>query len=279
MPGIEAVLPLASAALLPASSMLAQRLAARRSPFAAGHHHLNVSHPAAHLRFWVDLLGGEVAGFGETDVVKLPDTLLFLREQAPIAGSSGSTADHLAFGVPDLDDLLRRMKSAGVEVVTPRVVAGCEGDIHRSPSQDVRLAFVEGPDAMRVELMEDGELRGTIIHHVHIYTEDDAATQAWYARVLGGKPGSRGPFRKLDVPGIELSFARSERPSDPTEGRVLDQIGFEVDDLEEFCKGLGRKGIRLDRPFTRIEGTGVSEAALTDPWGTRISLTEGLAGF
>lgn len=276
---MEIALPLASAALLPASSMLAQLLAARGSPFAAGHHHLNVSDPAAHLRFWAGLLGGEVARFGETSVVKLPDTLLFLREQVPVGGSSGSTADHLAFGVPALDDLVRRMKSAGVGVVTRQVVAGCSGDIHHSPSQDVRLAFVDGPDGMRVELMEDGELHSTVIHHVHIYTEDDAATQAWYAGVFGGTPGTRGLFRKVDFPGLELSFARSAGPVQPTKGRVLDHIGFEVAGLEKVCRRLDRKGVRLDQPFTRVEGTGVFEAALTDPWGTFISLTEGLAGF
>ena len=269
-------LALASAVLPLAGTLVAQLLAARASEFAAGHHHLNVTDAASHLRFWVGLLGGEAAKFGEANVVKFPDTLLFLREREPSGGSIGTTADHLAFGVPDLADLVRRMKAAGIEVVTRRVVTGCEGDIHRSPSQSVRLAFADGPDGIRVELMEDRALGGTVIHHVHIYTDDDAATQAWYARVFGGKPGTRGMYRKVDLPGIELSFARSAGPVAPTKGRVLDHIGFEIDGLEKFCKGLNRKGVRLDQPFTRIQGTGVSEAVLTDPWGTCISLTEGL---
>ena len=251
--------------------------AATENVFAAWHHRLNVTDAASHLRFWVGLLGGEAAKSGKGDVVRFPNALLFLREQRPLGASSGSTADHLAFGVPDLDGLVRKMRAAGIELVTHRVVSDCAGDIHRSPSQDVRLAFADGPDRIRVELMEDDELGGTAIHHVHIYTEDDAATQAWYARVFGGKPGTRGLFRKVDFPGLELSFARSAGPVKPTKGRVLDHIGFEVDGLQEFCRQLDRKGVRLDQPFTRIEGTGVSEAALTDPWGTFISLTEGLA--
>ncbi len=143
-------------------------LAARKNAFATGHHHLNVTDLAAHKRFWGELLGGELARFGETDVVKLPDTLLFLRAQEPAGGSSGSTVDHLGFSVPDLQGLVRRMKAAGVEMVTAQVVAGCEGDIHRSPDQDIHLAFALGPDGMRVELMEDKALGGTVIHHVHI---------------------------------------------------------------------------------------------------------------
>lgn len=279
MPRIDLGVALASAAVPLAGSLVAQLLAARQRAFPAGHYHLNVTDAASHLRFWVGLLGGEAAKFGSANVVRFPGALLFLREQEPLGASSGSTADHLAFGVPDLDGLVRRMTDAGIELVTHRVVPGCTGDIHHSTSQDLRLAFADGPDRMRVELMEDPGLRGTVIHHVHIYTDDDAATQAWYARVIGGKPGIRGLFRKVDLPGIELSFARSAGPVAPTKGRVLDHIGFEVDGLENFCEGLRRKGVRLDRPSTSIGGTGVSEAAFTDPWGTCISLTEGLAEF
>ena len=162
-------------------------------------------------------------------------------------------------------------------MVTARVVGGCVGSIHYSADQDLHLAFARGPDGIRVELMEDRALDGTAGHHIHIYTADDAAAQTWYAEHFDGEPGTRGRFRKVDIPGIELSFARSAGPSEPTKGRVLDHIGFEVKGLERFCERLGRKGIRFESPFTRIEGSGAFEAALTDPWGTGISLTEGLA--
>ena len=243
-----------------------------------GRHRLNVTDLAAHRRFWVELLGGRLSRFGGADVVSLPGALLLLRVQHPTGGSSGSTVDHLGFGVPDLRGLVRRLQAEGIQMVTARVVTGCEGIIHHSTEQDLHLAFAQGPDGMRVELMEDGALDGTAGHHIHIYTEDDAAAQAWYAEHFDGERGTRGRFRKVDIPGIELSFARSGGPSEPTKGRVLDHIGFKVDGLEKFCKRLGREGIRFDRPFTRIEGTGASEAALTDPWGTGISLTEGPAG-
>ena len=248
-------------------------------PVRVGCHRLNVTDLAAHRRFWVRLLGGKLSRFGEADVVSLPGATLLLRVQDPTGGSSGSTVDHLGFGVPDLRVLVRRLQEEGIQMVTARVVGGCEGSIHYSTDQDLHLAFAHGPDCIRVELMEDDALDGTAGHHIHIYTEDDAAAQAWYAEHFDGEPGTRGRFRKVDIPGIELSFARSRGPSEPTKGRVLDHIGFEVKDLENFCKRLGRKNVRFDRPFTRIEGSGAAEAALTDPWGTGISLTEGLASF
>lgn len=242
-----------------------------------GRHRLNATDLAAHRRFWVELLGGKLSRLGEADVISLPGASLLLCEQHPTGGSGGSTVDHLGFGVPDLRGLVRRLQAEGIQMVTARVVGGCEGSIHYSADQDLHLAFARGPDRIRVELMEDRALDGTAGHHIHIYTEDDAASQTWYAEHFDGQPGTRGRFRKVDIPGIELSFARSAGPSEPTKGRVLDHIGFEVKGLGRFCERLGRKGIHFERPFAPIEGSGAFEAAISDPWGTGISLTEGLA--
>ena len=257
----------------------AQLLAAREAPLAVGHHHLNVTDVKAHARFWGDLLGGQLAKFGDTDVVKLPDTLLFLRVQDPTGESDGSTVNHLGFRVPDLRGLVPKLKAAGIEMVTRDVVADAQADVHYNSTQQVYMAFAKGPDGIRVELMEDRELRSTVSHHIHIFTDDDAATQAWYVRHFGGKPGTRGPFRKADVPGIELTFAKASGPVQPTKGRVLDHIGFEIDNLEAFCKQLQASGISFDVPFRKIDRIGLSVAFLTDPWGTYIELTEGLDDF
>ena len=275
-----APLLLGAATLLALAAPLpAQLLAARDNSFAVGHHHLNVTDAEAHKRFWGELLGGETAMFGKTSVIKLPNTLLFLRVQAPTGESNGSTVNHLGFRVPDLHALVPKLKAAGIEIVTTEVVAGAKSDVHHNTGQDVYMAFAKGPDGIRVELMEDKALDGITSHHIHIFTEDDAATQAWYVKHFDGKPGMRGPFKKADVPGIELTFATAGSPVKPTKGRVLDHIGFEVDNLEAFCKELERQGVRFDIPYRRIENIGLSVAFLTDPWGTYIELTEGLDKF
>ena len=268
-----------SLALALAAPVSAQLLAARDNPFAVGHHHLNVTDVDAHKQFWAELLGGQAAKFGKTDVIKLPNTLLFLRAQAPTGESNGSTVNHLGFKVPDLHGLVPRLKAAGIHIVTTDVVAGATSDVHHNTEQDVYMAFAKGPDGVRVELMEDKALEGTDSHHIHIFTDDDEATQAWYVKHFGGKPGTRGPFRKADVPGIELTFAKASDPVAPTKGRVVDHIGFEVDDLESFCRKLEAGGVKFDIAFRRIENIGLSVAFLTDPWGTYIELTEGLDKF
>lgn len=268
-----------SLALALAAPVSAQLLAARENPFAVGRHHLNVTDVEAHKRFWAKLLGGRMAKFGKTQVVTLPNTLLFLREQAPTGESNGSTVNHLGFKVPDLHGLVPRLKAAGIEIVTTEVVAGATSDVHHNTGQNVYMAFAKGPDGVRVELMENKELDGIDSHHIHIFTADDEATQAWYVKHFGGKPGTRGPFRKADVPGIELTFAKADGPVEPTKGRAVDHIGFEVDDLESFCEKLEAEGVKFDVPFRKSESTGLSVAFLTDPWGTYIELTEGLDKF
>jgi hypothetical protein len=80
-----------------------------------------------------------------------------------------------------------------------------------------------------------------------------------------------------DLPGVNLSFSPGTMPPLPTKGRSLDHIGFEVKDLKTFVAGLEAKGIHIEAPIRQIPNTKLSIAFLTDPWGTYIELTEGLA--
>jgi catechol 2,3-dioxygenase-like lactoylglutathione lyase family enzyme len=95
--------------------------------------------------------------------------------------------------------------------------------------------------------------------------------------MFGGVPGKRAQYDAVDLPGINLNFGGG-RTSVPTKGRRLDHIGFEVRNLEAFCKRLESMGVRLDSPYQKTPD-GIATASLTDPWGTSIELTEGLNQF
>jgi uncharacterized glyoxalase superfamily protein PhnB len=97
--------------------------------------------------------------------------------------------------------------------------------------------------------------------------------QAWYAKIFGAKPSTRGRNQSADVPGVNLTFSKSDQSTIPTKGRVLDHIGFDVVDLQAFIKKLEAAGIKLDRPYTKQDNGG-SLAFITDPWGTSIELNE-----
>ena len=80
-----------------------------------------------------------------------------------------------------------------------------------------------------------------------------------------------------DMPGVNLSFSTQNTAPLPTKGRGLDHIGFEVADLDAFVASLAAKGIKIEAPVRQVPNTKVKIAFLTDPWGTYIELTEGLA--
>ena len=73
-----------------------------------------------------------------------------------------------------------------------------------------------------------------------------------------------------------LNFTASPDPVVSTKGRALDHIGFEVDNLEAFCKKLQADGITLDVTYRQVPKTEMFIAFITDPWGTSIELSEGL---
>ena len=47
--------------------------------------------------------------------------------------------------------------------------------------------------------------------------------------------------------------------------------------LEAFIKKLESDGIKFSGPYRQVPALGIAVAFFTDPWGTYIELTEGLA--
>jgi catechol 2,3-dioxygenase-like lactoylglutathione lyase family enzyme len=126
-----------------------------------------------------------------------------------------------------------------------------------------------------VELVENKAAAPAALHHIHFAGPVDDM-KAWYVKVFGAKPGMRGSFQAADLPGVNLTYSPSPDPAVGTQGRALDHIGFEVRDLESFCKKLEAMGIKLERPYTQVAALNIAIAFIRDPWGTYIELTEGL---
>jgi catechol 2,3-dioxygenase-like lactoylglutathione lyase family enzyme len=84
-------------------------------------------------------------------------------------------------------------------------------------------------------------------------------------------------FMTAQLPGVTLSFSPSPTPTVGTQGRALDHIGFEVENLEAFTKRLEADGIPLTVSYRTVPALDIAIAFIKDPWGTNIELTEGLA--
>jgi catechol 2,3-dioxygenase-like lactoylglutathione lyase family enzyme len=226
-----------------------------------GHLHLTGRDPDAHRKFWVDTLGASTVKLGSFDVFKLPDVLVMVRKGEPAAGTEGSVINHLGFKVKNLEAATKRCEAAGFKV---------------QPSNP-QQAFVFAPDDIKVELSEDASMTAPVAHHhIHWSTAKVEETRDWYVKMFGAVAGKRGRFEAADVPGANLSFSPAPQPTAASKGRALDHIGFEVRDLEAYCKKLEAQGVKFDIPYRKVPALGIAIAFLTDPWGTYIELTEGL---
>jgi catechol 2,3-dioxygenase-like lactoylglutathione lyase family enzyme len=264
-----------------ATSASAQLVASKDGAVAYGHHHLTVTSIDAHKKFWVDGLGGTAAKLGTNDSVKFLNVIVLFRQGTPTGGTKGTIVNHVGFTVPDIRAALARLKAAGFADVTkaeaPSTYA-VEDGVATTPTKGL-IAFVMAPDDVKVELTEArGQSSPIAMHHVHYYTQQVDQMKAWYVQHLGAKGGMRGAFQAADLPGVNLTFSPSPEAVVGTRGRSLDHIGFEVRDLEAFCKKLEAAGVKFDRPYSKVAALGIGIAFFTDPFGTYVELTEGLDG-
>jgi catechol 2,3-dioxygenase-like lactoylglutathione lyase family enzyme len=229
------------------------------------HIHLFTKNPEVQRHFWVDVMGASAGKMGpDRDVYTLPKVLVIVDKGNPTAGTEGSIVNHVGFKVRDMKDILDK-------VAAQHLTIQLENPNHENPTQ----AFFLGPDDVRVELLADKNLATVSENHqVHFFTPDIDAMQKWYVANFGATPQAFGKVKLANLPGVTLIFSPTETPVTGTQGRALDHIGFEVKDLEGFSKTLEANGLKLDTPYRKIPQMGFAVTFLTDPWGTRIELTE-----
>lgn len=245
-----------------------------------GHHHLNVPDIAAAKRFWVDTLGGTPVTAGRVQMVKFPNVIIIFSERAPTGGSKGTTVNHLGFYVPNVKQTVAKVRAAGYPIVTRDEVPASQAvvdDVAYIESTRTNIAYTMLPEGTKVEFVENPSQAAPVAnHHVHFAVDKIDAMQQWYVETLGATPGMRGSFKAADLPGVNLTFGGTSEPVVGTRGRAIDHIGFEVKNLEAFCKQLEARGIKVDRPYAYVPQIGFAIAFLTDPFGTYIELTEGM---
>jgi catechol 2,3-dioxygenase-like lactoylglutathione lyase family enzyme len=261
------------------------QLSNQAAPIIVGHYLFNVSSVEAHLRFWVETLGGRHRRIGTLDAIEFPDVYLFLNPATPTGPTLGTTFDHIGFAVPDVPALTERVVAAGYALTVGREPA--PGDTASPPTAGNygRFSYLVGPDGVKVELVTNSEQGAPPIthHHVHFVNREFVEMQQWYMRVLNAtlRPGQTDFFIGADLPGVGymLNFFSWMPLAElgGTAGRAVDHIGFEVRNLADFVRELEANGIEITRgpgPHPAIEG--LVSAQLQDPWGTVIELTEGL---
>jgi len=269
------------------SSTISAQILNKTAPVVVGHYHLNVTSVEAHKKFWADTLGGKAMKVGNIDVIKFPDVLLFLRVQPPTGGTRGTPLDHIGFAVPNVPELTAKVVANGYQLTVGRETIAPPAPAPATGASAVygRFSYLVGPDGVKVELVTNTQPNPPPIthHHVHFVNPQYVEMQQWYMKAFNAtlRPGQTADFIGADLPGVGymLNYFRWEMNEKlvGTKGRAIDHVGFEVKNLEQFCKELEGKGIKLASPYRKTSELGdVGAATLIDPWGTLIELTEGL---
>ena len=229
-----------------------------------GHWHIASKDVEANKKLFL-AMGGKLFMPGGNPLIMFPGLYINLNlgTEKGDGGTEGSVVNHVGFIVNNVQERVAQWQAAGVAVLP--------GNNNR-----VDQAFVVTPDGVRIEILEDKTqsmpIRG---EHVHLSLPEAEIpkAQAWYVETFGGKAGTRNGAPVVDLPGVQLRFARADTKQAGTRGRVLDHIGFDVKGHGAFVKRIEAKGIKLDEPV-RKSPSGSTITYITDPWGTRIEIVE-----
>jgi catechol 2,3-dioxygenase-like lactoylglutathione lyase family enzyme len=253
---------------LAAGAAFAQTMPPNETGVTMGHLHLNSADVAANKKIFVGMGGTALDMPGAPlQVVKFPGVIVILNlppGAPPESGpTEGTVINHVGFLVPDVQEAAAKWKAAGVPVLP--------GNNGRASQ-----AFVVTADGLRIEILEDKNQTDPIrFQHVHFFVPQAAIPdiQAWYVNNFGAKAGMRGTNQSADVPGANLTFSKTDTPTVPTKGRILDHIGFDVTSLDAAVKRFTANGVKLDRGPETLPN-GVKLLFIHDPWGTNIEVNE-----
>lgn len=229
-----------------------------------GYHniHIGAVDPDAAVAWYVKHLGAVETPNPATHVM-IGDTLIAFQKVDTVEPSVGSVLDHWGLSVPNLDATMVALEGSGATVI--------------SAAQDVpglfKLAFIEDPFGVKIELVQDPEWPG--FHHVHLRVPDPAATLAWYEALLGGvREQLKGRIEGLRYDDVWLLAADSGDETLAASGeRAIRNIAWGIADMDEADAAFKAAGApTLVEPFSVNEF--VQVAFYQDPDGVSVELLE-----
>jgi catechol 2,3-dioxygenase-like lactoylglutathione lyase family enzyme len=192
------------------------------------------------------------------------DTRVMFQLNAKATPSAGTVVDHIGFSVVDLDAAVKGLEADGAKITSPP----------REATGLFKLAFVEDPWGVRIEVVQDSEKLG--LHHIHLLAPDPAAALAWYNDKIGGTVGKfKDRFEGLNYGGVWLLANKGE--TKPSQGTAIDHIGFRPLNVDAAVAGLKTKAVKVTtepRPLTLPSGVSMRLAFIEGPDGVRIELVQ-----
>ena len=231
------------------------------------HVHLNTTDPDAAINFYTTKFKATKEKFaGLRDGVWTGDSwLLFNKVDAPPPAETVSGIWHIGWGAEDMKATYQKQVDSGTQFQTPLTdISGMTGGAENSGR--FFYAYVDGPDHALIEL---NTARHHNFGHVHMFSVNPIATGEWYMKHLGltarlqkeprtyrnlqNAPAAFMtanhvsmivyPVEYLQTSGYEPFKGRKELA--PTRGRVIDHIGFAVDDLDAAVTRMKAAGVKV----------------------------------
>ena len=110
-----------------------------------------------------------------------------------------------------------------------------------------------------------------IVDHIHLAAPDPQKAVAWYREHFGGQTMAEAPDRLLY--GDTRVIFQKRDTSLPSEGSVLDHIGFSVPNIDGALKAFQTEGVKITQAVRDVPGL-FKLAFVEDPWGTKIEVVQ-----
>jgi catechol 2,3-dioxygenase-like lactoylglutathione lyase family enzyme len=228
------------------------------------HLHLAAAEPAKAVAWYRAHLGAQPGDL--PDRVQFGKTIVAFIQSASAQPSEGSVIDHIGFSFANVEAKVKELEAADAKVVSP---------LRDAPGL-FKIAFVQDPFGVKLELVQDTELLG--FHHIHLRVPNPEATLAWYTQMFGGalsKLKGRIDAVKYTDPDVWL-LAQKADDAVPSEGRAIDHLGWRATDIDGKIAELRQKGVRVTGEPRDVRDLRV--AFVEDPSRVRIELVRRPAG-
>jgi predicted enzyme related to lactoylglutathione lyase len=228
--------------------------------FVAGYDniHIRVSDPAKAVDWYVKVLGASSPTAGQLYFGKALIAVVNTRNPQP---SSGSVIDHIGLSFANLDARVRACEAAGAKVLSPP----------RDIPDMLRVAYIEDPWGVKIEMMQDPDLLG--FHHVHLSVVDPEATLRWYQQMFGGEISNyKGKVDGLRYGDVWLFASRSKEQPAASSDRAIMSFGLRVAKIDQAAAELRRRGVKF--PVEPRQLGDLWYAFAEDPNGVRVELLQ-----
>lgn len=231
------------------------------------HVHLNSVDPEAAINFYSAKFKAQRQKFaGLRDGIWTGDSwLLFTKVDTPPPSGTISGIWHIGWGGEDMKAVYQKQLDSGTKFRTPLTdISGMTGGTENGGT--FFYAYVDGPDHALIEL---NTARHHNFGHVHMFSANPIATGEWYMAHFGVKARLTKEVRTYrDTQNAPAAFITANHVSmivypveylktsgepafkgrtelAPTRGRVIDHIGFAVDNLDAAVAHFKAAGVKV----------------------------------